>query len=119
MNDEMIMASLFDQCLHKLEQGNRLEEVLAEYPEMSRELRPLLEASLLAKEVNTTIQVSQTAFCAQPREFSERRCSNKVDLSPQPSFYQAFAEDNARHAGGNFPFDGDGHQPCFCTCFTR
>lgn len=85
MNDE-ILVTLLDQCLHQLEQGNRLEEILAEYPEMSRELRPLLEASLLAREVNTTTRVSQSTLVRNRAGFLKYATQIKSDARPKPFF---------------------------------
>ncbi len=54
------MNKLYDaleNCLQNLEQGQDLDTVLARYPKLADELRPILEASLLARTSDRTIQI--------------------------------------------------------------
>ena len=55
------MNKLYDaleNCLQSLEQGQDLDSVLARYPKLAEELRPMLEASLLARTSSDhTIQI--------------------------------------------------------------
>ncbi len=51
----------FDICLRKIESGASLEEALALFPRIAEELRPLLEAALLARQLGASVQVLRTA----------------------------------------------------------
>jgi uncharacterized membrane protein YgcG len=44
------LYSALEICLQAVEDGQKIESVLARYPEFERELRPLLEVSLLARK---------------------------------------------------------------------
>lgn len=77
-NDPLIRA--LEVCIHLMQSGDSLEEALGHYPQLTDELRPLLEAAQKAREIGTDIQVpksaqthSRTLFLQEAQHLSQTR----------------------------------------------
>lgn len=77
MSDELFRA--FDECLSALETGAMLESVLARYPHLAAELRPMLQATQVARPTEIlrvpkqSEETSRQRFLARARELKQKR----------------------------------------------
>jgi hypothetical protein len=86
---------VFDRCLEKLQSGTSLEAVLAEYPEWTDELRPVLESVMAlwqARGSDTVPVAAMTRSRARLNEEAQRRRA----VERQPSFWQRWLQSTRR-----------------------
>jgi hypothetical protein len=79
---------IFDECVDRINRGQRLEDCLASYPEHAEELEPLLRAMLDTQMAYTFVPSSTTKMAARQRfnvaaERLERRREKRQPLLPQ------------------------------------
>lgn len=89
MTQLLELYSLFENCLARLNTGEDLETILAQYPQHAAELRPLLTAALKARKPGGLLRIpasaqidSRTRFLAE----AHRRQSRPKSFFPRLSF---------------------------------
>jgi hypothetical protein len=88
MNGEQLNV-IFEACLLRLQCGESLEQVLADYPEWRRELRPALEAVQAVWKARGSDTVPIAAM-ARSREQLRLELQRRQALSPRESAWQRF-----------------------------
>ena len=71
------------ECLDALEQGQPIDQVLARYPELAAELRPMLETAVTLPQIN--VQPSLAAQHHSRNTFLAQAAAQKEAKSAQPS----------------------------------
>lgn len=80
--DEHLEAALID-CLDALEQGQPIDQVLARYPELASELRPMLETAVTLPQLN--VQPSLSAQHRSRDAFLSQAAAQKEVKTVRPS----------------------------------
>ena len=89
MTQHLETHSLLENCLARLNAGEDLESILAQYPQQAKELRPLLTAALKARQNGRPLRIpasaqidSRTRFLAE----AHRRQSRPKSFFPRLNF---------------------------------
>ncbi len=88
MNNRLVNA--LQACLSGMETGQSLEMVLARYPDLARDLRPLLETAQIARTVAQTTKLPRVAH-VERIVVAQRKAEKPVRSMPQRGWQVSFA----------------------------